>query len=372
MPATISVPNKQRHLGMDIVRFIAIISVLISHGLVFFYPYYNIESLIYLAVFGVELFFALSGFLIGNLLIRLNRQNQSLRNTMVFWFRRWMRTIPAYLVIASIVMLVKKEFFLSYFAFVQNMYPDQLKNFPVSWTLSIEEWFYLLFPLLMLFFSHAFRLFNIKNIDAIVVITSIVCVLLPLMLRFNTIGSDLLWDDGVRKQIPLRLDGIVYGVILALIYDKNPQWFNHNHLSVLSPIGLVILFSGVWWIYNISINIFNSQPTIFNTVIFYPLINILSTFIVAYFIRFLSCQSLLISKPIQFISVISYSLYLVHFPIYIWCSEHANSLVSAWIYFLISLVIILASALILYFIVERPFMLWRDRWTNKLVKQKSM
>src|SRR5215207_9374087 len=78
-----------RKIGLDVVRAIAIGLVLISH--------FN-KKLEFLGVPGVELFFALSGFLIGGILYRALKTSPrwSLDDVKHFWLRRWWRTLPHY------------------------------------------------------------------------------------------------------------------------------------------------------------------------------------------------------------------------------------------------------------------------------------
>ncbi len=90
-----------RNVGLDLLRAIAISLVIFTHGLSFLKPY---SSPLFTAVFasgwpgvlGVELFFCLSGFLIGTLLIGIERRGSSNREIGIFLLRRWMRTLPLY------------------------------------------------------------------------------------------------------------------------------------------------------------------------------------------------------------------------------------------------------------------------------------
>ena len=109
--STITNPTKHIHaeriVGLDLLRCLAISGVLLSHSLYFIYPHvpalnlgvlgsYHLYHLGHLGFYGVELFFVLSGFLIGGLLIRqeshLSRSSELTR----FYLRRWFRTLPNY------------------------------------------------------------------------------------------------------------------------------------------------------------------------------------------------------------------------------------------------------------------------------------
>ena len=351
-----------RHLGMDIVRSVAVLSVLVGHALIFLPKFFNVQWLLYLAVFGVEIFFALSGFLIGNILIKMSLQQFGFKEVIRFWIKRWMRTIPVYLVIVVLITLFNKQLFFSYLIFTQNYYPDALNKFPVSWSLTIEEWFYLSFPLLMFIFSKILIFFKLSIKPRLIPISIIIFITVPFMLRFLAIEGTENWDNTIRKQIHLRLDGIAYGVLLAYLYNINKQWFKNKHASSLLGVLLILGFVFIWWLFETTINIFTAQPSFFNNVIFYPLINIYAALFVAYFIRFQTYSTAIIQRIIMFVSLISYSLYLVHYPIYIGFAKYTDSISMALTALLLSLICIFISGFILYMGIEKPFIDLRNKW----------
>lgn len=355
---------QHRHFGMDMVRAFAILTVLIGHGLIFFPQFFHVEWLIYLAVFGVELFFALSGFLIGNILIRMTHKQLNLSDVLQFWIKRWMRTIPVYLFIVFLIMLINQKFYLSFLLFTQNYYPEQLKDFPISWSLTIEEWFYLTFPLVMYLIS---KLLNKSKKSLIVPLATVVFILMPMILRYYSIDNTENWDNTIRKQIHFRPDGIAYGVLLAYLYDSYQSIFIKNKFTILFGILTIIGFIAVWWLFNQNINIFSAHSSVFNNVIFYPLINIYSALFVAYFIRFQNYSTAKFQKGILFISLISYSLYLVHFPIYLWFSKYATTPATAFSYLTIAIIFMFTLGTLLYNTIEKPFINLRNSWTSKEV-----
>src|SRR5665213_4546792 len=86
-----------RVLGLDVARSGAIGLVVLAHYSLALRQWFNSDPLIYgLGYFGVELFFALSGFLIGGIVIRSVLGRRDPGAVPAFWLRRWMRTIPAY------------------------------------------------------------------------------------------------------------------------------------------------------------------------------------------------------------------------------------------------------------------------------------
>ncbi|RYE13802.1 MAG: hypothetical protein EOP34_08005 [Rickettsiales bacterium] len=88
--ASLANTSTHRSFGLDLARAIAIGLVLMSH--------FGHNALDALGFWGVELFFALSGFLIGQILWRNFSQtdNWSGKQILNFWQRRWWRTLPNY------------------------------------------------------------------------------------------------------------------------------------------------------------------------------------------------------------------------------------------------------------------------------------
>lgn len=149
-----------RIFGLDLLRCIAILLVLLTHFLESITPnnlthfYYK-----YLFIDGVSLFFVLSGFLIGTILIKnFLKYGISLTTLLNFWKRRWFRTLPNYYLVILFVLTFNcfyKNIDISFadvlrrVTFTQNFYlldENYYKKFPEGWSLAIEEWFYLLIP----------------------------------------------------------------------------------------------------------------------------------------------------------------------------------------------------------------------------------
>lgn len=140
--------------GLDFARAAAIALVLLAHGSVFTVGTWPWTSALRVGgLHGVEVFFALSGFLIGGILYRSHAAGALSIPT--FWRRRWLRTIPAYLVffllnlgfMRSVGIEIQVDW--RYFIYLQNLNWPHPEFFPEAWSLAVEEWFYLLTPLLL-------------------------------------------------------------------------------------------------------------------------------------------------------------------------------------------------------------------------------
>ena len=154
----------QRQAGLDIFRSIAILVVVLGHGLPLLqaantaFPYIPLPD-------GVEMFFVLSGFLIGQILLRVPVFDTT--NLLHFWSRRWLRTLPAYYVILILNIVLSKVHLIGssadaitwhFWVFTQNLAWHFQGFFWESWSLAVEEWFYLLFPLIACLLTYSLRL----------------------------------------------------------------------------------------------------------------------------------------------------------------------------------------------------------------------
>ena len=90
--------NNSRNAGLDLIRSIAILLVLYGHGLQIIGNYINQflvnTTTFYSGFFGVELFFVLSGFLIGTIFLKSYFFKNKVKGLDIlrFWERRWWRS----------------------------------------------------------------------------------------------------------------------------------------------------------------------------------------------------------------------------------------------------------------------------------------
>ena len=223
------------YIYLDLIRYFAAMFVAISH-----FKIYNSEpSYEFISILSVEIFFVLSGFVLAKQ-INIIFISNNFKNFKIFLYRRWLRTIPAYLIaiiIASIIFEIGNlNNFIKYLFYIQNFSFDNIHYnfFPVGWSLSVEEWFYLFFPLSFLFYK---KVLNIKNNELYFVIFFI---LFFTLLRFSYNQYDD-WGSEIRRTVIFRLDSIAYGYLAFMIKDKIS--FNRfYYLYILSIVSFVFLF----------------------------------------------------------------------------------------------------------------------------------
>lgn len=302
----------KRIFGLDIVRATAILLVLFSHSSNILAPYVPwLRDIGIFGFLGVELFFVLSGFLIGSIIIKAFLSKGSKLNMNIilnFWKRRWFRTLPNYYLFLffNIALLIYTGSFLfdwKYLLFLQNISVSPI-FFSESWSLAVEEWFYLLFPLLLISF---FSIFKRTNKDKLFIILSVLVVLLISSYRFiYVLRLDPSWELGIRKILFLRIDSIMYGVILAYIKYKKPELLNKYKIHSLI-FGLVLLTI-------VYIQFFTSvkgAQSLYSKTFYFNFVS-LSLVSLLPFADSLKGTGRKIDNYITFISLTSYSLYLLH------------------------------------------------------------
>ena len=170
---------------------------------------------------GVELFFVLSGFLIGGLLLDVAERSPAWRGWYTFLIRRWMRTLPLYFLWVAVLLVImrppsRSEYAFLFLTFTQNLFwPMPADNwFAVSWSISVEEWFYLLFSSVLLGLTALWR-------RGAMIVTCLLFLVVPLALRF-AYGDVQDIDAGIRKVVAFRLDAIIYGVVAIWCCRRYP------------------------------------------------------------------------------------------------------------------------------------------------------
>src|SRR3954454_24451949 len=142
----------RRNDGLDVLRATAILLVLVDH---FGFPLSGggprtAIGFAWAGAVGVNIFFSLSGFLIGRLLLSVADEGLRFAAIGRFWVRRWLRTLPLYYVVLTFTCWYTGNYDARSYFFLQNFTFSRPQPLLVSWSLVLEEFFYLFYPLLML------------------------------------------------------------------------------------------------------------------------------------------------------------------------------------------------------------------------------
>ena len=337
-----------RNAWLDTLRAIAILSVFLCHVSSSFRQLHPDGDGDWLAVagiggHGVDLFFVLSGWLLGCLLLN-EKKTTSKINIKRFWVRRWLRTLPAYYAVLLLTLVqrilqergqVEDAF---YFIFVQNYAFDSLPFFGISWSLCIEEQFYLLIAPLLLILR---RKEWITGVLALLI-------LIPMVGRW-LVGDPASW------MTHLRIDGCAFGVFLAHAFINHPRLWQWLHF--LAPWGILI---GLGALLNLALQRYRGEYGEM------PLsgYTLLSGCLVVQSQATHFWKQKASNGILRYIATRSYSLYLVHIDALAIARrlDHTHFLT----YLLISTLFSLILAELLYRTVEIPWMKFRDRGESKV------
>ena len=244
--------SKDRILGLDILRAYGILIVVYVHSYLFVLDYVPPKIFYFPIVIDVVTsFFVLSGFLIGGLIFKLIEKGRfnTPSDIFQFWKRRWYRTLPNYyfvLLLLSLDLILfypsqPNNFLPKYYIFLQNFYSPIPAFFPESWSLAVEEWFYLLIPILF-FIVFAFNIKR-KKISFLIVIS--IFIIVPFFLRLNYAQHIRHFNEiefKIREIVVLRLDSIMYGIVGAFLqfYYYN-AWIRYRKTLLITAISSVLL-----------------------------------------------------------------------------------------------------------------------------------
>jgi peptidoglycan/LPS O-acetylase OafA/YrhL len=306
--------------------------------------------------FGVTIFFFLSGFLITTLLRSEYDRNGSV-NLKHFWLRRALRILPPFYIILILAValallldppgtlgldaLTWQALHVSNYWIIRHGFATQAAGTDVYWSLAVEEHFYLLFPWLYVAMRRCAMPAKAQ--------AQLLWCLCAVVLTWRIILTVGLGSEPFRTYLATdtRVDSILFGCALAVwnnpVLDAAKSWDRVWKRLVL-PLSLVVLLFCLVY-----------RNPVFRETARYSLQGIALTGV---FIVAIRCHDwwpfrLLNTRPMTFLGVLSYSLYLIHYVVLQAFYNHASGMNAAAIAalgFAISLLI----ALILYRVVERP------------------
>ncbi len=305
--------SQNRVYGLDVLRALGILFVVYGHGIDFF-SNPMIKHIMALTVLdGVSIFFVLSGFLIGGILIKtVETEAVTGPVLMEFWKRRWFRTLPSYFLVLVFSFVVFNNDnaldLVRYSLFIQNFSTPHPSFFPEAWSLSVEEWFYFLIPLGI--FGAIKTGIKPKNSILLLILSIIIMSALIRQYRFNSIEIETVisWDLNFRKQVITRLDSIMFGVLGAYLkYYYSNMWLSNKKMFLLAGVGLLIsnhlafLFMGQ----------FMSGMDIYYYVYSFPVAS-LGTLLLLPFLSTYKKRGGSVYKTVTIVSLISYPMYLIN------------------------------------------------------------
>lgn len=359
-PTDVSPPG--RIFGLDLFRAVAIMLVVLRHGGIVL-DLGGIGRPAWLEVIdGVDLFFVLSGFLIGTILLKEMHREEGFTPLRLgrFWKRRWFRTLPAYYLILGVnVVLVRSHFIngdfssfnMRFLVFLQNFNSPFTGFFWESWSLAVEEWFYLLTPLMMI---ALLRMLPTKW--SFLAVTALMLIVPPI-LRYHRMDPDLDVFRGsivIGKVVLTRLDSIAYGLLAAwTCYHYRALWDKLRSSSLLVGTGALLLLAMVG----------PFQDVFLRQVLIYSLIPCAAMLLLPAANALRKAQGPA-AAAVTHISKISYSMYLVNLALVaevIRSRFPPSSAADAVAKYVVFWMVVIALASMLYRWFELPMMRLRER-----------
>lgn len=310
---------------LDGLRAVAVLVVMLGHSWERWLPGGGV---------GVDLFFALSGYLITSLLIA-EMQNRGAIDLPRFYGRRAVRLFPALLLMLAVVLLwARPPLFdvaaaLFYFGnWVRALGVSSLGSLGPTWSLSVEEQFYLVWPLVLI---GSWRLARLRGV--------LVAALLGSALAWVLRG--LLWasPDRVYNGTDTRMDGLLLGAGLAVVLatERGTSIARRLVVWLVLPAAAVVALEALsrepsWWRY---LGVSASSAVIVAALLLYP---------ASWAARLLTL------RPLVYVGKISYGMYLWHYPV----QFALVAWIPYWLRFPVVLLTTLAIASASFFAVERP------------------
>lgn len=358
------------------IRAIAIILVILHHcylavGSASFskYKYANIFSKIFSKIcengrMGVDIFFVLSGFLIGGQLLKNIIENNKIE-LKKFYLKRIFRIFPAYYFCLIIFIILfygienlSIQKFISHLLYFQNYWYN---IYEITWSLAVEEQFYLILPFLLFIFKDKMRSSN-----KYVLILFSVIILIPFANRciiyskLTNIFDSKMIGLKIFGAFHTRFDQLFIGVLCAYIYYKFRFRMNNKMFVLITQYLSACLFLVL--IYYSGMN-----GSFYKIVIQFTLIGIsvgifiLSSVLIKSFI-----SKILSLKIFGFIARISYPLYLYHY-FSIWIIDKNKFFITQniWINFMFYIygifIFSILISLLSWLFIEYPFIIIKRR-----------
>jgi len=319
---------------------------------------------------GVDLFFVLSGFLLTLPFALAARSNSDYPVISAYFKRRLLRVFPAYYAQLSIILLVGTWFvtwkplsgttLVAHLAMFFNIGPYPVQQMVgVWWTLPIEMSFYLLLPLLAIFMRPGRWLYFL-----------VTCIILSLAYRYWAVVHFSTDSNLIRvaaSHLPGSLPEFLLGSSAAILV----QFCRLNSIKPPSPTMLDLMFvvSSVcvfFWLWAIVLpngSLFwwghwsmMAEPVVLGLV--------LSVIVISLYWGSRIGSFLCANRPVYYLGLISYSLYLWHFVVLQQLDEHlgeAFNELAGLPKFLISTVLVILISALSYFLFERPFFKLRTK-----------
>ena len=239
-------PPMTRLPGLNLLRSIAIVWVMLFHAFLVDGLGPDFAWLSRFGWAGVDIFFVLSGFLIGSQLLRRLQRGEPLDLRAFYWRRSW-RILPAFAVVLAVYVAFPAlreapglQAWWQFATFTLNLLIDYGQNqaFSHAWSLCVEEHFYLLFPLLAWWATRKPSATRFVGLCAGLVLLGIALRAVVWLHDDATQPPRNWFIEDIYYPTWMRLDGLLMGVVLAALRVYRPAlWARLQSRSTLLMLG---------------------------------------------------------------------------------------------------------------------------------------
>ena len=357
--------------GLDLLRAIAIVWVMLYHA-----QNMGLQPEPAAAAqwgwMGVDLFYALSGFLIGGQLLMACQQSPL--DFKAFYWRRALRILPAYGVIVLIYFawpdlreIKQIQPLWQFLTFTENLLiVANGKAFSHVWSLCVEEHFYLVLPPLVWLLLRKPSISKTLWAAGLILLVGMCwrggfwwSELAPVLTVESGPGNVYQrYMERIYYPTPARLDGLLFGVLAAALMVYRPRlWQNlMRHANVIALVSVAILGGAIW--------VLQEREAFWPSLLGFPLLSLALVLLVASASSETSILSRARVPGAAFVASLAYSLYLSHKLVFqaLRSSDWAPYLLElGWLAMLVFGLAALFAAMLLHFLIERPVLQWRDR-----------
>jgi peptidoglycan/LPS O-acetylase OafA/YrhL len=308
--------QKQYYPALDGLRGLAILLVILYHN-------FHFVNHFFFAWLGVDLFFVLSGYLITSILLNSVNSSNYLRN---FYSKRVLRVFPLYYLCLVVFLLVlpllgafrdQMQFYVNnqlwFWFYLQNWllsfnFPNTGTMLNHFWSLAVEEQFYLVWPFVILWLKKPKKLLIFM---IVILVLLLIARSIAWMCRFPDLNYTTFYSF-------TRVDGICIGCIIALLHNIHFDFLRRNTAAIV--IGLAMLNFGFYFL---------------NRLGDYPYLAFVGYTTFAAMFGLLIHEgvtgdskivNVIFNQPfLKFFGIISYGLYVFHWPIYEMTQPSLNS-----------------------------------------------
>lgn len=349
--------SKWRYISeLDGLRGIAILMVIAIHAHL---PFAGGGFL------GVDLFFVLSGYLITTLLLKEQQATGDI-NFKSFYWRRCIRLFPvlfAFLVLylalglifASNKFNILRNWLIVFFygtSWTRALFGGPSSWVGHTWSLSIEEQFYLLWPVIL----YKARRVNPKKMIAALVATCIIVVFYRYSLLVYGVKTDRIFFG-----FDTRMDALIIGCTMAYLLNRRFAFMDSAPWNIV--LKACALSGVVFMAYEFA---FPSDKSNWFWSYGLSLVTISSAFIILFILSNPDSifTRLLRNKGVVYTGKISYGLYLWHYPIFSFLQEYTRLTLTAQV--IIGVTLSYAVSSLSFYLLERPLLKYKDLLGRKV------